>query len=62
MTFAAFFVPYEAVIDFNHKRPDFPMKREHSLKRRLKSLETLSEAVAAMKSLSGVSCLTTTGF
>ena len=28
------------------------MKREHSLKRRLKSLETLSESVAAMKSLS----------
>ncbi|MBI1310411.1 hypothetical protein GC176_03820 [bacterium] len=28
------------------------MKREHSLKRRLKSLETLSEAVTAMKSLS----------
>ncbi len=28
------------------------MKREHSLRRRLRSLETLSEAVAAMKSLS----------
>ena len=28
------------------------MKREHSLRRQLKSLETLSEAVAAMKSLS----------